>query len=519
MPTPLTAGLRTSAWRAWWPPLLAAGMCLVALAVQLRFGFNPKDEGFLWYGAQRVLAGDLPLRDFQAYDPGRYFWSAAWMGLLADNGIVALRWSNAVLAAVTVLLATWTVRSSCVHASPPRVLAAGVIFSLWMAPAYKVSDSFAAIVLLFGLTRLVDRPELPRYFQAGLCWGIAAMIGINHALYGCIAGLLAFLYLRGAPNASRALMSTFAGAMVGYSPVLGLHLFAEDFSAAFVDSIRLLFEAGTTNHPLPLPSLSALRQIPEKGYVGPATEAASALIFLFVPILWVSVAWRLRRPHYRASVPPAVLAGAVLSLPYAHYAYSRADPTHLAVSILPVLAAVLASAVDAPSVRRRFTFTLALGLSLLMTMPMHPGYAYLRRVYLTEVIDTGGDRLLVTPSIATDVRIAQAVARAAGREPFYAGPYLPGAYALAGRKAPVWEIYMIFPASEARQAAEIGRIRAAGIRHAIIKDERWDYRSDLGLDRTHPLVLAFLRKCLPKAQSVPPDFIRLMTSEANRPCR
>src|SRR5579859_5815288 len=66
-------------------------LAVAVLVLGAHTDFSMADEGFLWYGAQRVLAGEVPLRDFEAYDPFRYYWAAGVMGLLRDHGIVALR--------------------------------------------------------------------------------------------------------------------------------------------------------------------------------------------------------------------------------------------------------------------------------------------------------------------------------------------------------------------------------------------------------------------------------------------
>jgi hypothetical protein len=295
--------------------------------------------------------------------------------------------------------------------------------------------------------------------------------------------------------------ASFLGALTGYAPLLALHLFALGFTAAFIDSVKLIFEAGTTNFPLPFPSVFAIARIVENPLMGP-TETALALLFLGVPLLWAAVAWRLRYADFRAALPPQSLAAFLLSLPYAHYAYSRADAPHVAISILPILVFVLTKAIRAQRRHCWLVLSSALAGSLLITAHMHPVYPRLRGL-LPETVKTGSDRLLVAPETAAVVQAVQSVAKAAGAGSFYAGPYLPAAYALTNRRSPTWENYMIFPASLPRQRAEVERLRSADIRYAIIRDERWDRRSDLGLERTHPLVLAFLDKCLSQVRRIP----------------
>ena len=77
---------------------LTALFCvLMEQLLQVRVGLNLADEGFLWYGVQRVLAGEVPVRDFQAYEPGRYYMLAGWARMVQSDGIVAMRCGLAVV--------------------------------------------------------------------------------------------------------------------------------------------------------------------------------------------------------------------------------------------------------------------------------------------------------------------------------------------------------------------------------------------------------------------------------------
>ena len=66
--------------------LLSAVASLTVFSLQWRYGFNLGDEGWLWYISQRTALGDVPLRDFFSYDPGRYYWTAGVFKLLGRSG-------------------------------------------------------------------------------------------------------------------------------------------------------------------------------------------------------------------------------------------------------------------------------------------------------------------------------------------------------------------------------------------------------------------------------------------------
>jgi len=70
--------------------VLAFVLVAVSFLAVARAKIDLRDEGYLWYGAIAVAKGQVPMRDFQSYDPGRYYWAAPWLMLL-DHGIVPLR--------------------------------------------------------------------------------------------------------------------------------------------------------------------------------------------------------------------------------------------------------------------------------------------------------------------------------------------------------------------------------------------------------------------------------------------
>lgn len=131
---------------------LAVSFVLTALFyfLQADIGLKIGDEGFLWYGTMATASGKIPFRDFQSYDPGRYYWTAAWSFILGD-GLMALRLSVAIFQGIGLFFGLLAVRR--VVSSWWGLFLAGLLLILWMHPRHKLFESSIVMmaVFFFGL--------------------------------------------------------------------------------------------------------------------------------------------------------------------------------------------------------------------------------------------------------------------------------------------------------------------------------------------------------------------------------
>jgi hypothetical protein len=478
--------------------LLAAGTVLALFFWESHQGFSLWDEGFLWYGAQRVIAGEVPIRDFMSYDPGRYYWSAALMSLWGDSGIIALRVATAVFQAMGLFAGLALISLST--AKPDRLfsLVAAITLAVWMSPPYRLFDNSLPYVLIGALAFLVQQPSARRFFLTGMTVGLVAVFGRNHGVYGVAASLGAMTFFalgRGNdPGVVKAFAIWSAGVVIGFIPVLAMVAVVPGFALAFWESIRFLFEIQATNLPLPIPwpwripYWQGLTVVLVHGVL-------VGLLFIAVIVSGVlGIAWSFRQRLRNKPVPAALLASALLALPYAHYAYSRADLDHLGPGIPPFLIACLVLLASQPSRIKWPLAALLCGASLLVMLPTHPGWECFAISKCVEA-DVAGNRLRIDPRTAAELEMLNKLADrfAPGGRSFVAAPFWPGAYAVLGRKSPMWEIYALSPRSEAFQQAEIERIEAANPGFAVINDYPLDRRDELRFRNTHPMIDQYIR--------------------------
>ena len=242
---------------------LALSIFLSSLTVFLLFiwqgnkGFNLGDEGFLWYGAQRVMLGEVPIRDFMAYDPGRYYWSAALMDVLGDNGIMSLRISVAIFQVLGLCTGLFLIARSLKRPNALYVLLSCLILVTWMYPRHKLFDISLSLFIIGALTALIENPTNKRFFITGLCIGLIAIFGRNHGVYAVFGSFGAMAWLNIKKDQNIDFLRNFAwwllGIIAGFLPLILMAIFIPGFALAFLESIRFLFEIKSTNLTIPIP--------------------------------------------------------------------------------------------------------------------------------------------------------------------------------------------------------------------------------------------------------------------------
>lgn len=483
--------------------VLAGEMFLIRANVGLGF----TDEGFLWYGAQRVLRGEVPIRDFHSYDPGRYYWSAL-VFYLWRPGIVPLRFSQALAQLGGLFAALAAVK----RATRDRweLAGLGLLLSLWMCPTYRSIDCALPMFGVYLGCRLLEDPGRRAVWASGAFVGLAAFFGRNHALYlGVSAGALLALRCWRARRWKDDAAAWALGLAAGLAPLLVMLAFVKGFCAAYLDALAGPWRAGATNVSLPIPWLWQFHWTlsPDRHEI---VFLILRVVFLAMPLSYGYAALKgalgAKGTRLNALVPACALVGAA----YFHEVFSRADFEHLAAGAAPFWLGLFALA-GACALKRRSVLAAGLVLSFLSTGVASGLYDALRpeAAYPYDCV-VSGDRLRVDLYTLDVIDGARRIAHALRPgEALLALPQLPGLYALLDRKSPVREIYTILPASEEEQGRMIEGIEKNNVRRAIIENEPIDARDDLRFMNTNPLVWNYLGAHFKRAADpvLPPNLL------------
>jgi hypothetical protein len=455
------------------------------------------DEGYLWYGVQRTLAGEVPLRDFQSYDPGRYYWCALF-GLVGGDGLLTERAAAAAFQAVGLVFALLV--ASRVVRSRLALAAWGLLFWGWMLQNHRFFEPAMASIATWFAVRLVERPSAGRALAAGLQAGLAFFVGRNHALYAALASGLALACIAWKerdPAWRQRIVPWVAGGLAGGLPMWLMFLAVPGFLASFLWSTAFSAEHPNVPYPWPWPWRTDWAAL--EGWRLASTAALSAAFLL----PWIALpcglvrAWRTPRESIPAR---AVTIGATcVGLFYVHHASVRAHPAHLAECLPPLLLLALALASDLRPWARWSAWSALWLVSVVSVLDEHQSLSLFRPYRAREPLvefDAAGDTVRVTRQQALRYQSLVDFGREnlAADEPILIAPNRPGLYPLLGKVSPSWWIYFLWPARAEEERELVAALEERRVDWALIVDKPTDDKPELLFRNSHPLVWEHLTR-------------------------
>ncbi len=176
-------------------------LLVLILLIKIRTGFNFYDEGFAMFGPTRILAGDIPYKDFWAiYPPGQFYAVAAIIQLFGPD-LVNARIYDTLIRILIVIGCYLLARRS---ASPRLALLSAVVITFLLASAGFYSYAiFPAMSLglwaIWAWLKYTDAGKAGYLRLAGALLGTAMIIRWDIGAYGglsVLVGAYGFLLYR-----------------------------------------------------------------------------------------------------------------------------------------------------------------------------------------------------------------------------------------------------------------------------------------------------------------------------------
>lgn len=494
--------------------ILSVVMVALVYLIQGNVDFNISDEGFLWYGTVRTTLGEVPVRDFQSYEPARYYWGAFWLKLLRNDGILAMRISQAAFEAVGLTLALLLLRR-LVRNWLALIFAAAILVR-WMVPKWKIYEPVIEIAAVYFAVLVIERPTLRRHLLAGIFTGLAAFFGRNHGLYCAVAFVLLTIYL-GWKTDKRVLLHRFGalalGIVIGYSPMLFMFLFVPGFFSQFKQDILFNLHTGTNLHiPVPFPWRVSYDWTEPRDAI---SQFTIGVLFLVFPAFYLFAFARLLFKR-TARLHPVFIASAFVGAVYLHYTFDRPQHYYLKWTSPPFILGVIATSVSLSSRKLTIALWAILAVFTLAAWELAgDNYFTVKVKSFTKAnlmgrdggdfnlamnargvvkTDVGGDNLWINLETAQVIRTLKDVDQRLMQknDELLMAPYASGLYAILHRRSPLWENYFLYPRPLSEQEKMVQDLKSSNVNWAWVCHYYADYRPELSFENTHSLVWQYL---------------------------
>ena len=329
-----------------WPAILVLSLVIGYLLTGFNKGLEVHDEGLAVYGADRILHGDMPYRDFWAlYGPGDFYALALMFKLFGSSLLVERFRALGVTVAVVVL--SYVIAGRFVQ--PKWALFAPLFIAIWLYEPGAGPDIAIVMLGLLSLLFLLNYLSSKRSLflvLAGLTVGITALFRPDQGLLSLAATLvplMLFARWRGAKDSkARPMQAWKAGAILFSAAAIVTvpvavwliksvpHAYLTD--EFFTYPVKVYPKVRSLPFPTPIASLSALRSSPLPKYL---YDSMYQLRFYYPILVFVGAVVVLIRVFLRRKT--AALGGdfygmmALLAYGLAFLAHTmiRADSVHL----------------------------------------------------------------------------------------------------------------------------------------------------------------------------------------------
>jgi hypothetical protein len=329
-----------------------------------RFILMNADEGVVLQGAQRILEGQIPYRDFFSFlPPLSFYWTAALFKLFGDSILVprtALLLYGAVFTSLTYLLAR---RTAGVW---PSLLAASVCGVITLPTSFYVQHNWESTLLatfaVYIAVALYDSPSAYKAFAFGAL--ASSTVITNQAkgaglVFGSVTAfaLLRIVYYR---SFRKILLPGTAGFILPLV-VTGFYFSLHGALGALVTDVMWPLRHYSIANSIPYgyvtlspEQFDAMTHAPLLMKVFFATALSPLLLVSAIPIFGIMVfLFHVLRPQYSAKSPIYIFLGAILLGLWLSFLPGRRDPGHI-IYMLPLFALVIAWIADARDIPLNF---------------------------------------------------------------------------------------------------------------------------------------------------------------------
>ena len=471
--------------------------------LQGNVGLNLLDEGYLWHNIQRTFEGGIPILDFRAYDPGRYYWGALWFHILGP-GIMTQRFSLYLIQMAGLFFGLLAL--SRVLTSKWQLVTMGLFFLLWMTSLTGVIGHSVTMMAVFGAVYLIEKADMRRHFAIGIFIGITACFMRDFAVY-FFSGFLALIGYIEFHERSHHLLRKYTfwsmGIFIGFLPIIAMVIFIPGFFHAYLDSVLRIFTPYSPITPMPIPW-------PWK---------MSSVAFSFHALL-LGIAYIMIWAFYGGSVvfmgisKEKIQAGnhlwvacLFIGIPILYHINGRADFNHYAQGVHPFLIALIAVGVYALKKKKFLIVSVAGTALILLFVLVLSGSQEISMAFRKMNIHTEKEQQLVASKIGNDtlwLDQAQASHITFVREftkellkpdeNILIGPLEAGMYPILKRPAPIWDAFPIHNETLEEQERSIRDLKLNHVSWAIVQDYPLDGMEKRRFSKTHPILWDYLMK-------------------------